>query len=111
MSVVGWAQIGLFFLIVLALTRPLGTYLFRVFEGDRQPAHRVFGPIERLLFRWSGVDPKREQTWLEYTAALLAFSVWGILLTYLVQRVQALLPLNPQGLGPVSPDLAFNTAV
>ena len=107
----GWLQILVFFVVLLALTRPLGVYMYRVFEGDRQPLPRVLGPIERLLYRISGVDPKREQTWLGYAAALLAFSVFGVLVTYAFQRLQHVLPLNPQKLGPVEPALAWNTAV
>ena len=107
----GWLQILVFFVVLLALTRPLGVYMYRVFEGDRQPLPRVLGPIERLLYRISGVDPKREQTWLGYAAALLAFSVFGVLVTYAFQRLQHVLPLNPQKLGPVEPALAWNTAI
>jgi K+-transporting ATPase ATPase A chain len=107
----GWIQIGLFALVILALTKPLGAYMHRVFEGDRQPLPRVFGPVERLLYRLSGVDPRREQGWKTYAASLLVFSALGVLVTYAIQRLQHVLPLNPQGLGPVAPDLAFNTAV
>ncbi|BDG04156.1 potassium-transporting ATPase subunit KdpA [Anaeromyxobacter oryzae] len=107
----GWLQIILFFAVVLALTKPLGLYMFRVFEGERQPLPRIFGPIERLLYRLCGVDPKREQGWKGYTASMLVFSLLGVLVTYGLQRLQHVLPLNPQTLGPVAPDLAFNTAV
>jgi K+-transporting ATPase ATPase A chain len=111
MTANGWIQIALFFLVVLALTKPLGAYMHRVFEGERQPLPRVLGPLERLLYRLSGVDPKREQGWKGYAAAILVFSALGVLVTYAIQRLQHVLPLNPQGLGPVAPDLAFNTAV
>src|SRR5690349_17806932 len=107
----GWLQITVFFLVLLALTRPLGVFMYRVFEGDRQPMPRVLGRFERFLYRLSGVDPKQEQTWLAYTAALLAFSAFGVLVTYAMERLQHVLPLNPQKLGPVEPALAFNTAV
>src|SRR5262245_46480269 len=99
----GWLQIIVFFLVLLALTKPLGAFMHRVFEGDRQPLPRILGPIERFLYRLSGVDPKQEQTWLGYAAALLAFSVFGVLVTYAIQRLQHVLPLNPQKLGPVEP--------
>jgi len=106
----GWLQIGLFFVVILAVTKPLGVYMFRVFEGERQPLPRVLGPVERLLFRLTGVNPKREQSWVEYTVALLVFSALGVLVTYLLQRLQHLLPLNPQRLPAVESRLAFNTA-
>ncbi|HVM96003.1 MAG TPA: potassium-transporting ATPase subunit KdpA [Candidatus Acidoferrales bacterium] len=106
----GWLQIVLYSLVILAVTKPLGMYMFRVFEGAQQPLSRVFGPLERLLYRLSGVDPAKEQSWQQYALALLAFSAFGVLVTYAIERLQYVLPLNPQGLGPVAPDLAFNTA-
>jgi K+-transporting ATPase ATPase A chain len=110
MTAIGWMQIALFFLVVVALTRPLGAYMFRVFEGTRQPLPAVLGRAERILYRLSGVDPAREQTWPVYAFSLLAFSLFGLLGTYGIERLQHLLPLNPQHLGPVEPALAFNTA-
>ena len=110
MTAAGLLQLLVFFLLILALTRPLGAYLFRVYEGERPPLPRIFGPIERVIYRLCGVDPKKEQTWLEYAGALLAFSALGLLGTYALQRLQPLLPLNPQQLGPVGPELAWNTA-
>jgi K+-transporting ATPase ATPase A chain len=110
MTLIGWAQILLYALVIFALTKPLGIYMFRVLEGDRQPLPRFFGPVERFIYRLSGVDAREQQTWKEYSAALLAFSVFGVLVLYALQRLQHLLPLNPQGLGPVSPDLSFSTA-
>src|SRR6267142_7072330 len=74
MTANGWLQIALFFVVVLALTKPLGAYMFRVFEGDRQPLPRVFGPVERFLYRSCGVDPTHDQDWKQYTLALLLFS-------------------------------------
>jgi K+-transporting ATPase ATPase A chain len=111
MTSAGWIQIAVFFAVILLLTRPFGRYMYRVFEGHAQPFPRVFGPIERLLHRLSGVDPGREQTWQQYAASLLVFSALGVFVTYAIQRLQHLLPLNPQGLAAVAPDLAFNTAV
>ncbi len=110
MTLVGWAQVALFFLVVLALTKPLGSYLHRVFEGEAKPFAALFGPLERAVFRLCGVTPT-EQTWREYTVALLAFSAVSLVVTYALLRLQAVLPLNPQGLPAVGPDLAFNTAV
>jgi len=107
----GWLQILLFSAAILAATKPLGIYMYRVFEGERQPLSRVFGPLERFLYRCCGVDPAREQDWKEYTLALLLFSLLGVLVTYAMQRLQGVLPLNPQGFGAVSPDSSFNTSV
>jgi K+-transporting ATPase ATPase A chain len=110
MTGIGWLQIIVFFATIVAVTKPLGVYMFRVFEGERTPLPRVLGGFERLLYRLSGVDPKREQTWKEYTFALLAFSALGLLVTYFIQRTQQVLPFNPQHLGAVEQGLAFNTA-
>ena len=74
MTANGWLQIGLYALVILAITRPVGLYMFRVFEGDRRPMARVLGPLERALYRLSGVDPEKEQTWGRYAAAMLLFS-------------------------------------
>ncbi|KFA91658.1 potassium-transporting ATPase subunit KdpA [Archangium violaceum] len=111
MTLLGWLQILLFFALVLAVTKPLGLYLFHVFEGPTQPLPKVLGPVERVLLKLCGVDPKREQTWVQYTLSLLAFSLFSVLLVYLLQRLQHVLPLNPQGFAAVGPELAFNTAV
>ena len=110
MTAQGWIQIGLFALVILALTKPLGSYMYRVFEGERQPLPRVLGPVERVLYRWCGVDPSKEQGWKGYAIAMLLFSFFGLLVTYALQRLQHLLPFNPQKLGPVPAELAFNTA-
>ncbi|HEV3417507.1 MAG TPA: potassium-transporting ATPase subunit KdpA, partial [Pirellulales bacterium] len=113
MTVQGWLQIGLFSLLIFAITKPLGAYMYRVFEGSKQPLPRFFGPIERFLYWLSGVDPKREQTWQRYALALLAFSLFGVIVTYGILRLQAFDKsfLNPQGLPSVPEPLAFNTAV
>jgi K+-transporting ATPase ATPase A chain len=110
MTAIGWAQIALFCAVVLALTKPLGAYMFRVFEGGKQPLPRVLGRAEQFLYRLCGVDPKREQTWPLYAFSLLAFSFFGMLVTYAIQRLQHLLPFNPQHLAAVEPALSFNTA-
>jgi K+-transporting ATPase ATPase A chain len=111
MTINGWLQIAVYGLIMLALTKPLGVYLYRVFESPSRPLPRVFGPLERWSLRLCGVEAEREQTWTGYALALLVFSLVGLLVTYAILRLQHLLPFNPQGLGPVAPDLAFNTAV
>jgi len=110
MTINGWIQILLFAAIIFAITKPLGNYMYRVFEGDRQPLPRLFGAIERLLYRLCGVDPKQHQDWKQYTLAMLVFSAITLLVTYGIERLQHVLPLNPQNFPPVAPDLAFNTA-
>jgi K+-transporting ATPase ATPase A chain len=109
----GILQILLFFLIVLALTKPVGAYMARLFEGERTLLHPVVRWLERLVYKLSGVDESAEQHWTLYAGSLLAFSLAGILLTYLIQRIQGMLPFNPQAFGGklITPDLAFNTAV
>ena len=111
MTVNGWVQILLFALIIFAITKPLGIYMFRVFEGDRQPLPRFLGAIERWLYKLCGVDAQEQQDWKQYTFAVLVFSLFTLFVTYSIQRLQQVLPLNPQNFGPVAPDLAFNTAV
>ena len=110
MTLMGWLQILVFFALVLVLTKPLGAYLFRVFEGEHQPLPRVLGPVERFLLRLCGTDARHEQSWSQYTRALLAFSLFGLLITYLLLRLQQVLPLNPRNFAAVEPTLAFNTA-
>ena len=110
MTTIGWLQIVVYALGVIALTKPLGVYMHRVFEGERQPLRRVFGPVERVIYALCGVDPRREQTWGEYAIALLVFSAFGVLVSYALLRLQAVLPWNPQAFPGVEPGLAFNTA-
>ncbi len=110
MTVNGWIQILLYMAIIFAITKPLGSYMYRVFEGDRQPLPRLFGAIERLLYKLCGVDSKQQQDWKQYTLAMLVFSAITLLVTYGIERLQHILPLNPQNFPPVAPDLAFNTA-
>ena len=106
----GWIQIAFFFGVVLAVTRPLGVFMHQVMEGGDHFLKRPLGWLERLVYRLGGVDG-REQAWPAYTAGVLAFSAFSLLVTYGLQRLQHLLPLNPQGLGPVEASSAFNTAV
>src|SRR5947208_15413267 len=101
MTTIGWLQIVVFFAAVVAVTKPLGIFMFRVFEGEKRPFPRTLGRLERLLYRASGVDPHQEQTWVQYTFALLAFTAFGLVVTYLIQRTQQWLPFNPQHLGAV----------
>lgn len=111
MTLVGWLQISLLFLAVLLVIKPLGLYMARVFSGERTFLSPVLGRVERDLYRVSGVNPEKEQSWLGYTLAMLAFSLAGFLALYAMLRLQAYLPLNPQGFPGVPSDLAFNTAV
>ena len=110
MTANGWIQILLYAGVILAVTKPMGNYMYRVFEGERQPLPKFFGSIERLMCRLCGVDPRAQQTWKEYTVGMLVFSAITLVLTYAIERLQNVLPLNPQNLGPVPADLAFNTA-
>ena len=110
MSANGWLQFALFCLILLASVRPVGIYLARVLEGQRTWLDPVLRPLERLIYKLSGVDSAHEMNWREYAFALLGFSAVGLLVTYAIERLQAMLPFNPQGLAAVGPDLAWNTA-
>ena len=103
-------QVGLFSLLVTAISVPLGLYMARVFAGEHTFLDPILGPIERLIYRLCGIHREVEQDWVEYAVAMLLFSAVGMLLLYLIQRVQYFLPLNPQQFGAVAPDLAFNTA-
>src|SRR5580704_4114441 len=110
MTANGWFQIGLFFVILFALTKPLGVFMTRVFEGERTFLDPLLRPLERLIYRATGIDEKREMDWKEYTVAMLLFSVVSMLILYLIQRVQLWLPWNPQHMANVPQALAFNTA-
>lgn len=108
----GWIQLAFFLGLLLALTKPMGLYLVQVLDVEGKPfLAPVMGPLERLLYTLLRLDPRREQNWKEYTISLLAFSLVGALFTYGMLRLQHVLPLNPQGFGPVDDHLAFNTAV
>lgn len=113
MTANGVLQIALLWFVLLVLTKPVGTYLADVFAGRRTVLHGICGPLERLCYRLGGVEADREQPWTRYAFALLAFSLVGFGLTYLLLRAQGWLPINPQRFGGsrVSPDLAFNTAI
>ena len=111
MNLQGIAQIALYLLLVLAITKPLGAYMQRVFDGERTLLSPVLRPLEALIYRLCGVDENAEQRWTGYTAAMLLFNLAGMLVLYGFERLQGFLPLNPTGLGGVPPDLAFNTAV
>ncbi|MCW3473094.1 potassium-transporting ATPase subunit KdpA [Limobrevibacterium gyesilva] len=111
MTVIGWLQIALYCAIVVAITRPLGGFMTRVFAGERTFLSPVFGPVERGIYAMAGVDAKAEQGWIGYAVGMLVFKLVGFLALYALMRVQAMLPLNPAGQSAVPPDLAYNTAV
>jgi len=104
-------KIAVTFLLVLAVTKPLGLYMRRVFSGERTFLDPILGPVERLVYTLGGVDPKKEQDWKAYASSLLVFSVLGVLGVYVIERLQHLLPLNPDRLPAVPPALAWSTAV
>ena len=120
MTFLGLAQILVFFAIVLAITKPLGVFMYRVFEGQSTFLHPLIRPLERLLYRLAGVREDEEQSWVRYSASLLSLSIFSFLFVYLLQRWQGHLPLNPMHFStshapsnatPLTPDLAFNTAI
>jgi K+-transporting ATPase ATPase A chain len=111
MSAASIIEIIVFALLLIASTPLLGNYMAKVYGGKRAPGDRFFLPVERTVFRFCRIDPESEQTWRAYALSLLVFSVVGILLTYVILRVQAILPLNPDHMANVTPGLAFNTAV
>src|SRR6202162_1856753 len=110
MTTNGWIQIVVFLDVLLRITKPLGVFMSRVFSGERTFLDFALRPIERLLYRVTGVDEKHEMRWTEYAFTMLLFSGATMLLLYLIERVQQWLPLNPQKFGAVPQTLAFNTA-
>src|SRR5262245_16792310 len=110
MTANGFLQVAFYVVVLTALTKPLGSYMARVFDGPPMVLDRLFGPIERFCYRVAGVDPAQGMTWRTYAVAMLLFNLVGLLVVYLLQRVQGVLPLNPQGFGAVSADSSFNTA-
>src|ERR1043166_537700 len=112
MQTFGWIQLVLYVAALVAITKPMGLYLARVLDANGNTRlDPLLKPLERFTYRVMGVQPDRERDWKQYTFALLRFSLVSCLFTYGVLRLQHLLPLNPQGFGPLSEHLAFNTAV
>src|ERR1700682_5892809 len=120
MTLLGIAQIVIYFVILLAITKPIGTFMYRVFEGKRTFLHPVFRPMERLIYWLCGVRENDEQSWIRYSASMISLSIFSFLFVYVIQRLQGHLPLNPmhfstpqapQSATGMTPDLAFNTAV
>ena len=111
MTLIGWIQIFLYCAIVVALVKPLGWYMTRVFNGEATFLSPVLRPVERGIYWIGGVDERREQHWLTYAVAMLLFHVGGFLIIYSLMRLQALFPFNPAGQSAVAEDLSFNTAI
>ncbi|MBS0470370.1 MAG: potassium-transporting ATPase subunit KdpA [Proteobacteria bacterium] len=111
MTINGWIQIAVYFALILACVKPLGLFMAKVFEGERTLLTPVLLPVERAIYRVCGVDERQEQHWTTYTIAMLLFSIVGFVTLYALQRLQQVLPFNPQHLGAVSPDSSFNTAI
>ncbi len=111
MTINGWLQIGLYLVVLVLLVKPLGAYMARVYQGERTFLDPVLRPVERFIYRIAGVRENAEMDWKVYTIAFLLFSLASLVVVYALQRLQGVLPLNPQGLGAVSPDSSWNTAV
>jgi len=111
MTINGWLQIGFFLLLVFLVTKPMGVFMARVFNREKTFLDPILRPLERLLYRVTGVDENHEMRWTEYAIAMLLFSLVSMIVLYLMERLQGYLPFNPQKLGAVTPaHLAFNTA-
>src|SRR5262245_33057312 len=106
----GMIQVGLCLLLLLLAVKPLGRFIGRVFQREATFLDPVFGPVERIIYRIARIDPSEEMGWKENAIALLLFNFSGLVVVYLLQRFQGILPLNPQSFGAVSPDSSFNTA-
>jgi K+-transporting ATPase ATPase A chain len=111
MSLYSWLQLILYFVVLIALAKPLGTFMARVYQGERTFLDPLLRPVEKLFYRLSGVRPDEEMNWKVYALAMLLFNGLGLLVVYALQRLQGFLPLNPLGFGAVSPDSSWNTAV
>ena len=111
MTANAFVQCALYLVLLTALAVPVGEFMARVFDGRSRRSQRVLGPLENGIYRLAHVHPEHDMGWKEYAASALIFNLAGILVVYLLQRVQGTLPLNPAGMGPVPPWLAFNTAV
>jgi K+-transporting ATPase ATPase A chain len=111
MTINGWVQIALYCVLLIALVKPLGGYMTRVFAGEGTLLSPLLRPLERGIYALCGIDREEEQHWIGYAVAMLAFSVAGFIVLYALQRLQAVLPLNPEHLAAIRPDLAFNTSV
>ncbi|MGZ9222717.1 MAG: potassium-transporting ATPase subunit KdpA, partial [Anaerolineales bacterium] len=107
MNLYSWLQLIFYIVVLLALAKPLGSYMAKVYQGERTFLDRLLGPVERFIYRLSGVKPDEEMNWKTYAIAAMLFNALGLLAVYGLQRFQAVLPLNPQGLGAVTPDSSW----
>ncbi|MBO9670719.1 MAG: potassium-transporting ATPase subunit KdpA [Sphingobium sp.] len=111
MTIQGWTLILLFTVLIVALAKPMGMWLFALYQGDRTPLHPVLGPVETGFYKLAGIDPRAEQSWRRYALHMLVFQLATLLFTYAILRLQGVLPMNPRGIAGLSPDGALNTAI
>jgi K+-transporting ATPase ATPase A chain len=111
MNIYSWIQLIFYMVVLLALAKPLGTFMAKVYQGEHTFLDPVFGPVERFIYRLAGVHADEEMNWKVYAIALMLFNVLGLFVVYALQRLQGFLPLNPEGFGAVTPDSSWNTAV
>ena len=110
MNIYSWIQLIFYIVVLLALAKPLGSFMAKVYQGEHTFLDRVLGPVEQFIYRVSGVKPDEDMNWKTYAVAVILFNILGLLAVYILQRLQAVLPLNPMGLGAVTPDSSWNTA-
>jgi len=111
MNIFSWLQLIFYMVVLIALAKPIGTFMARVYQGEKTFLDPVMRPVEKLIYRLSGVHPDEEMNWKVYAITMMLFNGLGLLAVYAFQRLQGFLPLNPQGFGAVSPDSSWNTAV
>jgi K+-transporting ATPase ATPase A chain len=111
MNLNGWLQLMFYFCSLLLLVKPLGSYMAKVYQGERTVLDLLLRPVEQFIYRFSGIRPNEDMNWKTYATAMLLFNLLGLLVVYAIQRLQGALPLNPQGLGSITPDASWNTAV
>jgi K+-transporting ATPase ATPase A chain len=111
MTIYGWLQLIFYIVVLVLLAKPLGLFMAKVYQGERTFVTPIFAPLERLTYRLAGINPEEEMDWKVYAIAVLLFSMIGYVFLYLLQRLQGFLPLNPTGMGAVSPDSSLNTSV
>jgi K+-transporting ATPase ATPase A chain len=111
MTIQGWTLILVFTVLIVAIAKPMGMWLFALYEGRRTPLHRLLGPVETGFYKLAGIDPNAEQSWRRYALHMLAFQLATLLFTYAILRLQGVLPMNPRGLAGIGADGAFNTAI
>ncbi len=111
MNIFSWVQLIFYIIVLLLLAKPLGSFMAKVYQGEHTFLDRILGPLERFVYRISSVNPNEDMSWKTYAVAAMLFNILGLLVVYGLQRLQAIFPLNPQGLGAVTPDSSWNTAV